>query len=168
MNRPYPAESLDNVIKASQKFKKNYPNDHFSAGNLGGKERIPPDEAINGVLTKKMKYIAHLDLDLMEYLGFGSDDIQYFELGPQAGAFMANGGFKNYFEKMERRERTEKLRLWLPILISFLALIVAVLSWTASVNKNVDKKDLKDLKLRVNQLEFKYNKNEVSLLLDQL
>ena len=151
----YATDELDAIVKASLEFKKTYPNDHFAAGNLGGMHGLSAVESLNGVLTRKMKYVASLDLNLLQYLGLGTDHIEYFETGPSAEEFLNTGGFKGYFEKAGQAERINKLRSWAPILISFLALIVAVLSWTASVNRNGTSKELRVLQERIDSLEVR-------------
>ena len=146
----YDATELDNIIKACLEFKKIAPQDHFYVGNIGGRKNVPP--STDGMLLKKMKYISGLDIAVLEYLGLGKNDIQYFEIGPRAKKFLSEGGFKNYYEQLKKEALLKDLSKWLPILISLIALIVATLTWLYPVNSE-DK--IEKLEHRIEQLEQK-------------
>ncbi|AUD04053.1 phosphorylase family protein [Spirosoma pollinicola] len=55
-----------------------------------------------------MKYIANLNIFLLEDLGHGHDNIEYFQIGPYAKKFITEGGFEKYFENLLNEQEISK------------------------------------------------------------
>ncbi len=127
MELSYPAEDLDQIVRAALEFKEIAPGDSFFSGNIEGRAGLEP--ASDGSVKKKLLYIAALPVEVIVYLGPGTDGVDYFDTGPRARAFMAEGGFAGYAAGLRRQRRARQTSTWAPILISLLALVVSTLTW---------------------------------------
>ena len=145
MNTPYTSRELDSLLNACLDFSQSG-DQYFATGNIAGREDVSAD--IDSI-RRMMEWVVALDNALLEYSGLGQDNVPYFRLGLDAKRVMANGGFKTYLRKRQTRESLERIRLWAPICISLLALIVSIL---ALVKPNSSSKKLDDLAAQVNRL----------------
>lgn len=93
---PYKSKELDDILLACLEFKEFCSDEPFAEFNISGRGNVPVRKGRD--LKNKMKYIAGLNLYLLEYLGFGNDNIEYFDLGPRAKEFISEGGFEKYFQ----------------------------------------------------------------------
>lgn len=127
MKIPYTITELDALMHACVSFTEQHePN--FYAGNIAGRDGVSTD--IDSV-KRMMDWVAETDKGLLESLGFGKDNVVYFRLGRDAQRIMNNGGFKKYFRNRTMKERLERVRIWAPIGISLLAVIISILVWQA-------------------------------------
>lgn len=146
----YEATALDDIVEACLEFSEDFPNTSFYTGNIDGRKNVPAGQG--AALLAKMKYIAKLDIGVLEYLGFGTDNIQYFNIGPKANQFLSEGGFSNYFKEEKRQATRNEIARWAPIIISLVALVIAALTWLFPLNKDAEVKQFQD---RLNLLEQK-------------
>jgi hypothetical protein len=126
MNVPYTIQELDALLKACVSFTDDHQEPYFMTGNIAGRGGVSPD--IDSV-RRMMDWVAEMDKGLLEYSGLGKDNVPYFRLGRDARRAIGNGGFKGYLRNRTRGERLERARLWAPICISVLALVVSILAW---------------------------------------
>ncbi|MGQ3013185.1 MAG: phosphorylase family protein [Flavobacteriales bacterium] len=99
MEHPYTATELDDILSACIEFKENFPDQLFYDSYIAGRGGVPVNKGRD--LYQKLRYISGLDLYLLEYLSYGLDNIEYFDLGPNAKIFLKDGGFKRYFSEIE-------------------------------------------------------------------
>jgi len=99
---------------------------YFMVGNIAGRGSV---NAELDPVRRMMDWVAETDRRLIEYTGLGKDNVPYFRLGYDARQIMKNGGFHKYFRGRQVRERLEHVRMWAPICISLLALVVAFLAF---------------------------------------
>jgi hypothetical protein len=127
MKSPYTITELDALMNACVSFTEQHePN--FYAGNIAGRDGVSTD--IDSV-KRMMEWVAETDKGVLESLGFGKDNVVYFRLGRDAQRIMNDGGFKKYLRNRTMRERLERVRIWAPIGISVLAVIISILVWQA-------------------------------------
>ncbi len=127
MNSPYTTEQLDALIVACVEFTDDH-EPYFMTGNIAGRKGVSVD--IDAV-RRMMDWVSETDKGILEYSGIGKDNAPYFRLGRDAKQITTHGGFKKYFRRRKATARREQARLWAPICIAFLALIVSVLAWRA-------------------------------------
>ena len=146
MNSPYSIQELDAFMNAAIEFDDDH-NEQFSASNISGRGGVPAD----GAATKRMaEWIAATDRGLIESLGMGNDDITYFRVGLDARSVMRGGGMGAYVARRTRAERLEKARLWIPIVISLVAITLSILTFIAP--RSTDRK-IDALRLRLDSLQ---------------
>jgi hypothetical protein len=125
MNIPYTAEELDALIGACIEFTDCH-EPYFMTGSIAGRNGVSVD--IDAV-RRMMDWVSETDKGILEYSGIGKDNVPYFRLGRDAKQITTHGGFKEYFRRRKAITRREQARLWAPICIALLALIVSVLAW---------------------------------------
>jgi len=125
MKTPYTITELDALIHACVSFTDQHES-YFMTGNIAGSDGVSAD--IDAV-RRMMDWVAETDKGLLEYSGLGQDNVPYFRLGRDAKRIMNNGGFKRYLRNRTVRESLERVRMWAPICISLLAVIVSILAW---------------------------------------
>lgn len=120
MTTPYTTKDLDALILACIEFTDRN-GEYFYAGN------VVPEGMSQDQARRMLDWVAEIDKGLLEYRGFGNDNVEYFRLGLDARQMTSNGGFEKYLRGRARKEYREGARLWAPIFISLLALVVSVL-----------------------------------------
>lgn len=145
MTTPYTITELDALLNACVSFTEIHePN--FWAGNLAGRDGVSSDTPS---VERMMDWVAQTDKGLLESLGFGKDNVVYYQLGREAKRVMIEGGFKKYLLKRKVREHLEQARIWAPIGISLLAAIVSILVWQSPKDSS---KRIDDLTTQLNAL----------------
>ena len=145
MKTPYTIGELDALIRACVSVTEQH-GQYFMTGNIAGREGV---SAYIESVRRMMDWVAEADKGLLEYSGLGQDNVPYFRLGSDAKRIMNNGGFRWYLRNRNLRESLERVRLWAPISISLLALIVSILAWqTPKDTSNA----IDDLTIELNRL----------------
>ncbi len=145
MKTPYTIIELDALIRACIDFTDQH-GEYFYTGNIAGREGVSPDDV---PVRRMMDWVAETDKGLLEYRGFAQDNVEYFRLGLDAKRIMSNGGFKWYLRSRAQKEYLERARMWAPIFISLLALIVSFLA--LQIPKDSARK-IDDLSAKLNAL----------------
>lgn len=127
MEIPYTITELDDLLGACIEFTE-LGDPYFWAGNIGGRNGVSAD---NDVVKRMLYWVSEMDKTIIEYTGIGKDNVPYFRLGLGGRQMMAGGGFGPNFRRKKMIEGLEQLRLWAPIGISLLALVVSFLAWQA-------------------------------------
>lgn len=153
MNIPYTAKELDDLMGACVEFT-DLGDPYFWAGNIGGRHGVGAD---NDAVKRMLYWVSGMDKTIIEYTGFGKDDVPYFRLALGARQMMAGGGFGPYFRRKKMIESLEQLRLWAPIGISLLALVVSFFAWQAPKGntKRIDELSSQITALRIDQTQTK-------------
>jgi hypothetical protein len=135
MKTPYTAEELDALLGACIEFTGQH-EPYFMAGNIAGRDGISSD--IDAV-RRMMDWISETDKGILEYAGIGKDNVPYFRLGHDAKQITKSGGFKKYLRRRHVIAGFEQVKIWAPVCIALLALIVSVLAWrTPQSTKSID------------------------------
>lgn len=124
MKTPYPAAELDDLIKACIEFSEI--DTEFSTDNIAGRAGVEPDQ---DYVRARLKWIARLDADIVEEIGYGFNNIYYYRLGPSARQLMKDGGFGAYFRRAKRAEAREEWLRWLPVAAALAALLISAAAW---------------------------------------
>jgi hypothetical protein len=157
MKVPFPLEELDALMSACLVYASEKNDDaKFYAGNVAGRKDVSAEVA---PVMRMLAWISATDRELLESLGFGSDNLTYYRIGHDAEEMMRLGGFKRYFRKRRMAERTERTRLWAPIAISFAAATVSLFAWQAPKSA----KKIDDLAVQQQELRLAQKKLEGSL-----
>lgn len=122
MKAPFPIHELDRVLAACIDFTDHHePYFYWAqiADRCGMTDR--GDE-----VQRMIAWLARLDDGLLEDCGHAKDNIRYFRLGVDARRVMSTGGLGPYFQTRSRTESLERVRLWSPVGISIVAVIVSL------------------------------------------
>lgn len=125
MTVPYTIDELDALVRACVDFSNENEPD-FYTGNIAGRAGVSPD---TDSVKRMMDWVSAADRGILEYSGRGKDNIAYFRVGHDAKTFLGQGGFGPYLAQKRRKEFIVQARLWAPICISLIALVVSVLAW---------------------------------------
>ena len=166
MKSPFTVEELDALISACIDFTGEGDED-FYAGNIAGRQGVNVDAAR---VKRMMEWVAKMDTALLEDRGLGKDDIQYFRLGLAARQMMRNGGFESYLRRRRQKEYSELARLWLPITISLLSLLVSLFTALAPNDntKRIDELSAQLSALRGDQNQTKDLVNTIRVNVDAI
>jgi hypothetical protein len=142
MTVPYTIEDLDALITACIEFTDEHGR-YFMVGNIAGRSGVNSDL---DAVRQMMDWVSETDKGILEYSGIGTEKVPYFRIGRNAKKILEEGGFKKYVSRRRRVEVLDQIRLWAPICISLLALVVSILAWRApqgrervdEVNKRLD------------------------------
>jgi len=127
MKSPYTTKELDDLIGACVEYTDQH-EPYFYTGNICGRTGVSVD---TDVVKRMMDWAAETDRGVLEFSGFGKDNISYFRLGRDARQVMKDGGFEKYLRRRTAIERLELVKSWSPMCIALLALFVSVLAWQA-------------------------------------
>ena len=161
MKTPYTIAELDALMTACVSFTDQH-EQYFTTGYIAGREGVNTD--IDSV-RRMMDWVVGTDKGLLEYSGLGKDDdVPYFRLGYDAKRMLKNGGFRTYVRDKTLRERLDYLRLWAPMCISLLAVIVSIFAWqTPKVSSSrLDELTIQLDRLRTDQQRMQANLDSIS------
>ena len=151
MNIPYTTEQLDALIGACVEFTDAFEPD-FHASNISGRNGVIAD---SDAVRRMMDWVSETDKGILECKGFGQDNLTYFRLGFDAKHITTHGGFKKYFRRRKAMARREQARLWAPICISLLALVISGLAWrTPQDTKRIGEVTTQLVKLQADQQQI--------------
>jgi hypothetical protein len=142
MSVPYKVEDLDALIRACIEFT-DQDGSYFTTGNIVGRTGVDSDLDL---VRRMMDWVSETDKGILEYSGIGMDGVPYFRIGRDAKRILGRGGFRNYLSRRHLIEVLDQMRIWAPICISLLALVVSALAWRApqggkgadEVNRRID------------------------------
>jgi hypothetical protein len=143
MTTPYTIEALDALMRACIEFTDHHDQDFYAA--IIAVEGLDSDQ-----VRRMMDWVVKTDNGLLEYRGFGTDNVEYFRLGPDAKQMMGDGGFKWYLRNKAKKGYLEFTRLWAPIFISLAALAV---SSYGALNPKDEAKKIDKLEAQLNALQ---------------
>lgn len=154
MKTPYTIEELDSLIGACINFSDHTGEVQFYQGNIAGRKDVRPDP---DHVKRIMEWVAEVDRGILEGMGFGTDHIYYYRLGPHARQLMQEGGFRKYFRKKQQRKAVEGWLHWSPIVIALFALLISAAAWLfpREGSERIEELGLQMEELRVEQSDLK-------------
>jgi hypothetical protein len=163
MNIPYTVEELDALVGACIEFTDHH-EPYFITGSIAGCEGVSVDI---DTVRRMMDWVSETDKGILEYSGLSKDKVPYFRLGRDAKHIMTHGGFKKYLGRRKAIARREQVRLWAPIGITLLALLVSILAWRSPQGtKRIDEVTTQLKALQADQQQIKSRVATIQARLD--
>ena len=127
---PFTPESVDALLRSCLEYRADH-GPYFCVGEIAGGQHLPPD--IDQV-KELMDWVVETDNKLLAFAGYNKDNVACYRLGRDAEAMMNSGGFKAYMTRKKRIAALSHASVWLTVVASIAAVVVAVLAWRAPKN----------------------------------